>query len=200
MASGDASGLERCIGWYGGDTGVAVDPDQHCLTRDVFEGRLTRVLALCEKRGYDANESALLTAVVGEIGNNSFDHNLGHWIDTPGCWFGYSMGADSLVWLADRGRGVLASLSAVLPELSDHQTALETAFEKVVSGRHPERRGNGLKFVRSVVNANPNRGLVALSGSGCLELGGLGGPLWESRPWPVEQDRGTLMVVRWRFE
>lgn len=101
MASGDASGLERCIGWYSGDTGVATDPDQHCLTRDVFEGRLTRVLALCEKRGYDANESALLTTVVSEIGNNSLDHNLGQWIDTPGCWFGYSVEDDTLVWIAD---------------------------------------------------------------------------------------------------
>ena len=96
--------------------------------------------------------------------------------------------------------GVLGSLSAVLPELRDHQSALATAFEKVVSGRHPERRGNGLKFVRDVINANARRGLVAASGSGCLTLGGLGETLLELRSWPVEQDRGTLVVLHWRFE
>jgi len=35
-----------------------------------------------------------------------------------------------------------------VPELSTDEEAVRTAFTKVVSGRAPESRGNGLKFVR----------------------------------------------------
>jgi hypothetical protein len=47
--------------------------------------------------------------------------------------------------------------------LADHQEALTIAFERIVSGRRPERRGNGLKFVRSVIHAHADRGLVRRS-------------------------------------
>jgi len=62
------------------------------------------------------------------------------------------------------------------------------AFVKVVSGRQPERSGNGLKFVRRVVNGSAERGLVAVSGRGRVAFGGLAGPLEALRQWPAAQD------------
>jgi hypothetical protein len=192
--------LRRCIDWYASADGVPVpDAAQYCATRDVFEGRLSRFLANASRVGVADTDSSLLTAIVGEIGNNSFDHNLGHWRDQPGCYFGSALdGAPMLVWVADRGRGVLQSLRAVVPDLADHRQALEMAFERLVSGRSPERRGNGLKFVRSVINGHANRGLVSASGRATLDLGGEGRALRSLIPWPVDQDYGMLTVVSWR--
>ncbi len=96
----------------------------------------------------------LVVAVAGEIGNNSFDHNLGNWPDTPGIFFAVDV-HKKLVVLADRGRGVLATLKRVRPELQSDSEALKVAFTEIVSGRAPESRGNGLKFVRKIVAENP---------------------------------------------
>ena len=191
--------LDACLSWYRGDGGAGILARQFCGTRDVFDGRLSAVLGECERRGVAGDAAYLLVAALGEIGNNSFDHNLGHWVDDPGCWFGCSIGQDSFAWIADRGRGVMASLARVVPGLADHQTALEIAFARVVSGRQPESRGNGLKFVRRIVNGNPERGLVATSGHGRVSFGGLAGWLDALRPWPTGQDRGMLVVLRWRL-
>jgi hypothetical protein len=96
----------------------------------------------------------LIVAVAGEIGNNSFDHNLGNWPDTPGIFFAYDIHKKSVV-LADRGLGILTTLKRVKPDLNTDERALEVAFTEIVSGRSPESRGNGLKFVRKIVAENP---------------------------------------------
>jgi len=191
--------VAQCVEWYGSASGQPVpDPSQYCPTRDVLEARLPRLLSYAESAGLSDGDSALLTAVAGEIGNNSFDHNLGHWHDQPGCCFAFAVDAPALlVWIADRGRGALASLRSAVPDLADHQQALEMAFEQVVSGRHPERRGNGLKFVRSVINGHADRGLVSITGRGALSLGSLGPALRARTRWPTEQDHGMLTVVAW---
>ncbi|MBI2058079.1 MAG: MerR family DNA-binding transcriptional regulator [Candidatus Yanofskybacteria bacterium] len=51
--------------------------------------------------------------------------------------------------------GVLKTLKRVKPELDNDQNALVVAFTEVISGRAPEIRGNGLKFVRKVISENP---------------------------------------------
>jgi len=192
--------LRQCIEWYVSASGLsAPDAGQYCQTRDVLEGRLARLLAYAGSVGLPEGDAALLTAAAGQIGNNSFDHNLGHWRDQPGCYFAFAFDAPMLlVWIADRGRGVLASLQAVVPGLTDHQQALAIAFERIVSGQHPERRGNGLKFVRSVINAHADRGLVSVSGRGTLAFGGQGPALLGTTHWPAEQDYGMLTLVSWR--
>lgn len=200
VGRGDAA-LEACLEWYRGDESVPLDPNQYCGTRDVFEGRLHHLLTACEKANVPNGDAALLVAVAGEVGNNAFDHNLGHWIDVPGCCFGYRLQRPRvLAWIADRGRGVLRSLQAAVPDLSGDQMALDMAFERVVSGRHPERRGNGLKFVRQVINGHDRRGLVAVSGRASLCFGGVGASLLGSRSWPTAQAYGTLVVTQWSFE
>lgn len=96
----------------------------------------------------------LIVSAAGEIGNNSFDHNLGNWRDIPGVFYGYDV-QRRIITLADRGQGVLATLKRVKPELATDEEALETAFTEVISGRAPEARGNGLKLVKLIVERYP---------------------------------------------
>ncbi|MDP2947142.1 MAG: hypothetical protein Q8N88_03425 [Nanoarchaeota archaeon] len=105
------------------------------------------LLAQDEKLKYLA---PILTSVAGEIGNNSFDHNLGRWPDIPGIFFGYDLNKKQIV-LADRGLGVWETLKRVKPELENHKQALKTAFTEIISGRKPEARGNGLKYVKNMI-------------------------------------------------
>lgn len=140
----------------------------YCSDISVFKARLDRMESeLVKIEGLNELYS-LIVAVAGEIGGNSFDHNLGNWPDTPGIFFGYDLIKRRVV-LADRGRGVLATLKIVRPELNDHKEALRVAFTEVVSGRAPESRGNGLKFVRKVVTKNLI-GLTFQTGNAELEL------------------------------
>lgn len=90
----------------------------------------------------------------GEIGNNSFDHNLGNWPDVPGIFFAYDLNKRVII-LADRGVGIKSTLLRVRPDLKDDVEALTVAMTEIVSGRSPEQRGNGLKFVRNVASDNP---------------------------------------------
>jgi hypothetical protein len=71
--------------------------------------------------------------------------------------------------LADRGLGILFTLKKVRPDLNNHKEALKVAFTETVSGRAPESRGNGLKFVRNIVMQNPIK-LTFQTGDAFLEL------------------------------
>jgi excisionase family DNA binding protein len=127
--------------------------DFYCPNSAVFQARL-QVLEKRLGQIADLNETyPLITSMVGEIGNNSFDHNLGNWRDVPGIFFGYDL-SKSYVVLADRGQGVLKTLKRVKPELENDQQALRTAFTEIISGRAPEARGNGLKYVRNIISEN----------------------------------------------
>lgn len=126
----------------------------YCENSSIWQARLMRFEnLLMNQPGYEQLFS-LIVASVGEIGNNSFDHNLGKWPDEPGIFFGYDLNKP-LVVLADRGLGVLETLRQVRPDLKSHTEALRVAFTEVVSGRAPEKRGNGLKYVHNIMLANP---------------------------------------------
>ncbi|MEK7640296.1 MAG: helix-turn-helix domain-containing protein [Patescibacteria group bacterium] len=126
----------------------------YCPNSSVFQARLTKLeLHLMRHPGLERLFS-IITAVTGEIGNNSFDHNLGKWPDIPGIFFGYDMRKRYIV-LADRGLGILETLKQVRPTLKTHIEAVNVAFTEILSGRAPEKRGNGLKFVREVTLAQP---------------------------------------------
>jgi hypothetical protein len=105
--------------------------------------------ALIQKPGFERLYS-LITLITGEIGDNSFAHNLGKWPDTAGIFFGYDL-EKRIVVLADRGLGILETLRQVRPGLPNHVEAVEVAFTEFISGRAPEKRGNGLKLVREVI-------------------------------------------------
>jgi len=129
-------------------------------TRDIFTARLQSYII--ETKKY------LEAAIIGEIGNNTFDHNFVFEKDFPGgvyCNLSYKQ--EYLV-LADYGMGVRRSLLSVLPAIASDLTAVEIAFTKRISGRSPEQRGNGLKFVSETIQQN-NWHLYFQSGNGsCL--------------------------------
>lgn len=163
----------------------------YCSNSSIFQARLVRMQeALIQSSAFDPILS-LIVAVAGEIGNNSFDHNLGKWPDIPGIFFGYDVGRRRIV-LADRGLGVLVTLKRVRPELKNHLEALRVAFTEIVSGRAPEARGNGLKFVRQVVAENPI-GLFFRSGDAELRLKKDNDELFITRSQSIT--RGCLAVI-----
>ena len=126
----------------------------YCPTSSIFNARLTKMeYALMQEPGFEKLYS-LIVLIAGEIGDNSFAHNLGKWPDTSGIFFGYDL-AKGIIVLADRGLGILETLRQVRPELPSHVAAVEVAFTEFISGRAPERRGNGLKLVREVVIERP---------------------------------------------
>lgn len=141
--------------------------DWYCPTNDIFRARLIRLeqtlsSTLSEER------TALLVSTAGEIGNNSFDHNLGNWPDTMGIFFAHDQGKRTIV-LSDRGVGVLATLKRVIPSLSTHQEALRVAFTEIITGRAPEHRGNDLKYVRKAILAAAST-LEFRTGNACLAI------------------------------
>lgn len=124
----------------------------YCPTSDVFQARLHKMQKILLQKGVLENNVFLIAAIAGEIGNNSFDHNLGNWPDVAGIFFGYDLEQPKkIIALADRGQGVLSTLLKVKPELTTDQQALQTAFLEKISARAPENRGNGLKFVKQSV-------------------------------------------------
>jgi len=140
----------------------------YCKDISIFQARLSKLETELGRVKRIKEIYPLITAIVGEIGNNSFDHNLGRWPDVPGIFFAYDLNGEKIV-LADRGQGVLETLKKVRPELLGHQKALDVAFNEVVSGRAPEYRGNGLKFVRNVV-ADNDIILIFQTGDGELKI------------------------------
>lgn len=139
--------------WAESISPIELNPDVYCQTRDVFQARLESLQSKLSKI-MPIEKVSLIIAVTGEIGNNSFDHNLGNWPDIPGIVFSYDI-RNRKVILADRGQGILTTLKRVRTELTNSSEAMKVAFTETISGRYPEARGNGLKFVKSIIVKNP---------------------------------------------
>lgn len=190
--------LDNVLHWCASIAKPSESPGENvCETRDVFTARLSH-LSSFTRTGLKEEDLSLVISVVGEIGNNCFDHNLGNWRDVPGCWFETQTTARQL-WLciADRGQGVFRSLTRVVPSIPDDQEALITAFETTISGRSPENRGNGLKFVRNIIVAGEKRGLACRSGSGLVDYGSLGRVCRNELVRCSHHPIGTITVVLW---
>lgn len=133
-----------------------------------FQARLGKMQKNIEDNKKEVKKPSLIGVVAGEIGINSYDHNIGSWPDLPGVFFGYNID-EGVIVLADRGQGILTTLKRTKSELTDDKEALRVAFSEIVSGRAPESRGNGLKLVREVIGTNP-MGLIFQSGNAVLTL------------------------------
>jgi len=155
--------------WAVGETAHELDSHFYCSNSAVFQGRLEELRNDLVTIQSLSPIRSLVVAVAGEIGNNSFDHNLGNWPDAVGIFFAYDLKRRSIV-LADRGIGILTSLQRVRPSLATHQEALKVAFTERITGRAPESRGNGLKFVRKVLQENPSLSLDFRTGDARLVL------------------------------
>ncbi len=164
LFSNDLFALAKTWALDGGD----IPAKFYCRTSADFQSRLGTLQEQLSHASELSDVFSLVTAVAGEIGNNSFDHNLGNWPDIHGIFFGYDIQKRTLV-LADRGQGILATLQRVKADLNSHKDALYVAFTEVLSGRAPESRGNGLKFVRKIVAEHPI-GLVFQTGDAELRM------------------------------
>ena len=134
-------------------------------TRDIFTAGLQSFIMKTEKY--------LEAAIIGEIGNNSFDHNFGFITAFPGGVYFNAAYKQKYTVLSDYGRGIRQSLLLVLPSLVSDTEAVEIAFTKRISGRSPEQRGNGLKFVSEAIRQN-NWHLYFQSGLGACSIDGKG--------------------------
>jgi len=125
--------------------GFSKNNDLFSETRDVFTARIQSYVTRYKKY--------LESAIIGEIGNNTFDHNFIFNDNHPrGVYCNLSY--NKYIVLADYGRGIRQSLLSVVPSIGSDLEALEIAFTKQVSGRSPEQRGNGLKFVSETIQQN----------------------------------------------
>lgn len=145
--------------------------EYYCERPDRFTSRVAKMGTEFQRAGtISVDTASLLTLMAGEIGDNSFAHNVGNWGDVPGVFFGYDINKRIIV-LADRGRGVKTTLLHVRPNIITDMDALRVAFTEIVSGRNPEKRGNGLKVVRSVAETN-KISLMFRSGIGLVTIKG----------------------------
>jgi excisionase family DNA binding protein len=136
--------------WAGSSFAEEPPGDYYCRYKADFQRQVELLSQRLDTVPELASAAPLLVAMVAEIGNNSFDHNLGNWPDIAGLFFAVDYGGRKIA-LADRGRGILQTLRAVRPDLDNHVDALRVGLTEIISGRAPEPRGNGLKFVRAVV-------------------------------------------------
>ena len=159
-----------------------IQPQFYCANSAIFQTQLIKMQDILSKIPELSGIFSLIVAIAGEIGENSFDHNLGNWPNIPGIFFGYDIRKKRIA-LADRGLGILTTLRRVKPGLETDEEALNVAFTEILSGRAPENRGNGLKFVRQVVAKNP---ISLLFQSGDAEL-------------EIAKDSGDLLIRRSAF-
>ena len=156
-------------------------------TRDVFSARLQTFILKTEKY--------LEAAIIGEIGNNTFDHNFGFSSAYPSgvyCNYNYKQ---KYILLADYGKGIRQSLLSVLPSITSDIEAVEIAFTKRISGRSPEQRGNGLKFVSETIQQN-NWHLYFQSGLGSCSIDGNGITFIENTVSVI----GCLAIINFKSE
>jgi hypothetical protein len=130
-------------------------------TRDVFTARIQSYVLETGKY--------LEAAIIGEIGNNTFDHNFVFENNCPRGVYCNLLFQQKYVILADFGKGVRQSLLPVLPSIKSDVEAVEIAFTQRISGRSPEQRGNGLKFVSETIQQN-SWNLYFQSGNGCCSI------------------------------
>ncbi|MBA4319490.1 MAG: hypothetical protein C0412_13900 [Flavobacterium sp.] len=71
----------------------------------------------------------------------------------PGAYFLLDEDKRTII-LADRGQGIMKTISRVKTGIKDNLEALNIAFTEIISGRFPERKGNGLKYVKKTVEEN----------------------------------------------
>lgn len=161
--------------------GPSEEPDRefYCPNISDFKGRLSKLQSALERLTDLKEYFPLIVAVAGEIGNNSFDHNLGNWPNIPGIFFSFDTNKRQIA-LADRGQGVLRTLKRVRPDIKNDEESLQIAFTERVSGRSAEERGNGLKLVLEVVSSRSME-LDFYSGNAEASIGNNDGKLEISR-------------------
>jgi hypothetical protein len=150
----------------------------HCTYRDEFNARLSsRVRRMFRNFGMSDPDEQRATALVGELGNNVFDHNEGVWPTSIGGAIvvaqNYPRKQHIDITVADPGIGFLGSLAVRDPNLVDDVAAIRLGLSGV-TGRVGEARGNGLRIVQDwtinkfhgIVRVHSGAGLVVVDEDG----------------------------------
>lgn len=162
----------------------------HCSYRDDFNARLGRFISMFQNFGLSIEDSQRATAVIGELGNNVFDHNSGSWpANTVGCIIAaqhYPKKRTIEIAIADPGIGFLGSLNAAFPNMKDDIAAIKMGLAGN-SGRIGEVRGNGLRLVQHWTINNFLGTVMIHSGNGLVVVDRTG-----IKSFTVNKIAGTL--------
>jgi hypothetical protein len=145
----------------------------HCRYVDEFSGRLGHFEKTFKNFGLNDEDAKRALVIVGELGNNVFDHNIGSW---PTNFNGAIILAQNYpemkrieVIVSDAGVGFLGSLKNAFPDLNEDIQAIQKGLEGN-SGRIGESRGNGLKLVQKWTIKNFHGILLIRSGAGLVQV------------------------------
>ncbi len=144
----------------------------HCDFRDDFSARLnSKIRQMFKNFGMSDADEQRATALVGELGNNVFDHNEGSWpTDVRGAIIvaqHYPKIHKIEVAVADPGVGFLRSLKLASPSPRTHIEAIKLGL-RGVTGRIGEPRGNGLQLIQKWTIDNFNGIIRIHSGDGLV--------------------------------
>lgn len=142
--------------------------------RDEFAARLaSRIRRMFLAFGMSEDDEQRATALVGELGNNVYDHNEGAWpTDIGGSLIvaqHYPKARRIEIVVADPGVGFFGSLQQAKPDLKDDVEAIQLGLQGV-TGRVGEPRGNGLKLIQRWTVKEFNGILRIHSGSGLVTV------------------------------
>lgn len=150
----------------------------HCSFRDEFAGRLSsKIRLMFQNFGMSNDDEQRVTSLVGELGNNVFDHNEGSWpTDFRGAIIiaqHYPKLKKVEIVVADAGVGFLGSMKAHEPSPTDDLEAIKLGLSGI-TGRIGERRGNGLKMIQDwtinkfngIIRIHSGNGLVVVDRNG----------------------------------
>lgn len=146
----------------------------HCSYRDEFNARLSRFIAMFKNFGLNESDAQRATALVGELGNNVFDHNLGNWPTTiSGCIIvaqHYPNTHAIEIAVGDPGVGFYGSLKGAFPDINNDIEAIKLGLAGN-TGRIGEIRGNGLKLIQQWTLQNFSGTVMIHSGDGLVIVG-----------------------------
>ena len=105
--------INKVLAQYASNT---LDKDSFSSFRDIFNARLDSSIS--------QTNQYLISALIGEIGNNSFDHNYNFQPGMPkGVFFDYTTFEKTAI-LVDYGRGIHATLLKVQPDIQTDEEAM----------------------------------------------------------------------------
>lgn len=166
-------------------------------TRDESNNRIAKWIQFFKTQKLSQNDAIIIGAILGELTNNSFDHNLGKWQDVSGCMVGFELDVLTNIFciaIADRGQGIISSLKETVAPVTEPSAILQKAFYERVSGRAPEKRGNGLKFVLKHI-VEKNNYLFCITQGQMLKVGNQKTKVQIENEF--SKDLSTLIYIEW---
>ncbi len=149
----------------------------HCYYRDEFNARLGHFITMFKNFGLNENDSQRATALVGELGNNVFDHNLGNWpTNISGCIIAaqnYPSIKTIEIAVGDPGVGFYGSLKTAFPDINNDIEAIKLGLAGN-TGRIGEIRGNGLRLIQQWTLQNFSGKVMIHSGNGLVVVDKVG--------------------------